>query len=229
MSSGGGTTVTNSTPWSGAQPYLLNVMQQAQNTYNNQPKSLPGPSPETYGAATMVGNNINNPAVQNLQGSAINSATNFSQNGGGTNPYLDQMFGQAANQVRDYTNSQATMAGRGGSTTNQYVLGQNIGNLASQMYGNAYNTNQSNALAADQMMPSLLSSSFMPAQQEAGVGQYFDQFNQQNYNDPWSQLQQYGGAISGLGGLGGTSSQTAPGQSMLPQLLGSAMMAVPFL
>lgn len=83
--------------------------------------------------------------------------------GQGNNPYLDQMVSNAQKSATDaYNNnvapSQVTAAVGSGSFGNSGVqqaaqyqqdqLQQNLGNIATQMYGNAYNTNQANALSA---------------------------------------------------------------------------------
>ena len=83
--------------------------------------------------------------------------------GQGNNPYLDQLVGNAQKSVTDaYNNnvapSQVTGAVNSGSFGNsglqqaaQYQQGQlqqNLGNIATQLYGDAYNTNQANALTA---------------------------------------------------------------------------------
>lgn len=83
--------------------------------------------------------------------------------GQGNNPYLDQLVSSAQKSVTDaYNNnvapSQTTAAVNSGSFGNSGLqqaqaydrsqLQQNLGNIATSMYGNAYNTNQANALSA---------------------------------------------------------------------------------
>lgn len=218
MNSGGGTTTTNSSPWAGAQPYLLDVMKQGQNLFDSHPQ-YPGLSPTTQGAISGITNQAQtpNPALQTAQ----NTVEQFAGGGATNNPALDQMFGRAADKVRDYTDAQFTAGGRGGSVTNQDILGKNISDLAAQMYGSAYETGQNRQLAAAGMAPQIAQAPYFGLDQMLNAGQTQDQSLLGAYNAPWQQLQQYGGAVSGLGGLGGTSSQTAPGQSILPSLLGA--------
>ena len=87
--------------------------------------------------------------------------------GGGPNPYLDAMFGQAAGGLtRQF--QEATMpgihaafggAGRTGSGAHQAALGsaqgelsRGLGGLASQIYGGAYDADQARRLAAAQSL-----------------------------------------------------------------------------
>lgn len=92
-----------------------------------------------------------------------NSTLNQIASGQGNNPYLDQMVASAQRSVTDaYNNnvapSQVTGAVSSGSFGNSGVqqaaqyqqnqLQQNLGDIATNFYGNAYNTNQSNALSA---------------------------------------------------------------------------------
>lgn len=52
-----------------------------------------------------------------------------------SNPYLDAMFNQAAGKVTSGVNSQFSGAGRYGSGAHQGVLGESLGNLATDIYG----------------------------------------------------------------------------------------------
>ncbi len=187
-------------------------------TYADQ---YPGMSSNTQQALDLTAQRATagSPLLQTAQ----NAVQNFAGGGATNNPYLDQMFKRSADQVRDYTNASFTAGGRGGSTTNQDVLGKNIGDLAAQMYGGAYETGQNRQLAAAQMAPGLANQDFFQLQQLLGAGQTEDQYALDKYNAPWQNLQQYSGAVSGFGGLGGTTKQTVPSQSLLPQLLGAGL------
>lgn len=218
MSTGGGTTVTNSSPWSGAQPYLTDIMSQAQGTYNAQAPSM-GMSPITQQAMGLTAQRAldGSPLLQTAQ----NTVQNFAA-GGDTNPYLDQMAQKAASVTRDYAMAPFTMAGRTGSAANATYVTDAIGNVMNQMYGQQYSADQNRTLAAAQMAPGLANQDFMQLNQLLGVGQMYDQA-------PWNLVNNYSGAVSGFGGMGGTSSQTAPSQSIFPSLIGGAMSALPFL
>lgn len=218
MSTGGGTTVTNSEPWKGAQPYLTDIMSQARTAFGAQAPSM-GMSP-----LTQLGMGLT--AERALQGSPLlqtaqNTVQDFAA-GGNTNPYLDQMAQKAAATTRDYAMAPFTLAGRTGSAANAQYVTDAIGNVMNQMYGQQYNADQNRTLAAAQMAPGLANQDFMQLQQLMGVGQMYDQA-------PWNLLNNYSGVVSGFGGMGGTTSQKAPSQSIFPQLLGGALGALPFL
>ncbi len=177
-------------------------------------------SPTTNEALGLISDRARagSPLLQTAQ----NTVQQFAGGNATQNPYLDAMFNKGADKIRDYTNAQFTMAGRGNSTANQDILGRNIGQFATDFYGGQYNNDQNRQLAAAQLAPGLANTDFTNLQQLLGAGQMYDQA-------PWQALQNYSGLVTGIGGLGGTKSQTAPNQSLLPQLLGTAATALPFL
>lgn len=90
------------------------------------------------------------------------------------------------------------------------------------------------ALRATSMFPSLVQAGSVPGQlssQYADWGQGFqqqalqDQMNRFNYYQqlPLTSAQQYSGLVSGMGGMGGTQSMTAPGGNQAAGALGGAM------
>ena len=107
-------------------------------------------------AQNLIGGQAQNPAMAGV--SQIASGANVGQN-----PYSDATFQQAAKQVTDAFNqtqrpgldSSAEAAGRLGSGAYAHLLGQannqlgqNLNNLATNIYGNAYNTDRQNQLSA---------------------------------------------------------------------------------
>lgn len=71
---------------------------------------------------------------------------------GASNPYLDQMFNKSAEQVRDNTQAIFSQSGRYGSTANQDALQGGLNDLATQMYGGAYESDQNRRLGAAQQL-----------------------------------------------------------------------------
>lgn len=162
---------------------------------------------------------------------ANNTLTNLLQ-GGQTNPYLDQMVGKAQqNLVDQYSNvirpQQDALAARSGSFGNSGVaetignqqnqLLQNLGDVSTQMYGNAYNTDRANQLSALGMAPTYANQAYTDASQLLNAGNMQQQFGQQqqdfNYqqwqdaqNQPYKNLQILGAPFSlGLGSVTTTS------------------------
>lgn len=282
---GGGTTSTNtiqnSDPWSGAQPYLKDVMAQGQSLYRQGSQYAPFSTVTPYSPVTQQALDLttqralngspavnaadstvtgilngrgfaNNPANSTLQSIANGSTLN-------SNPYIDQNFNAAARGVTDQVNSVFGQAGRGGSGTNQDILEKNLGDLSAQYYGhnydtqigsrdqalgllsNNYNTNQGQQIQAGALSPVLAGQDYSDLQSLLGVGTSYDSMAQQYTQDalnrwnftqqqPWANLQNYAGAVSGLGSLGGTTTSSGTGtqpsdNSALFGALGSAAMA----
>jgi hypothetical protein len=107
---------------------------------------------------------------------------------------------------------------------------------AANALNSQYNNQNNQSLAAAGLAPQLASQDYTDLQNLLNVGGAYDAYNQNVLNNqlaqwqyaqqqPWNILQSYGGAITGLGALGGTSSgtntQTAPRQSLIPSLIGA--------
>ena len=164
-----------------------------------------------------------------VQGQAEGALGQFLQ-GGQENPYLTQQIQQAQTETADAYNrqvrpNQVMQAQQSGSFGNANVmdaqakqdsqLQQNLGNIASSMRFNAYNTDQSNKMQALGMSPSIQQAGYTNAGQllNAGnlvQGQQQDQADfqyqqfQDKQNDPYKKLQ----AMSGVFGTPGFQTQT---------------------
>lgn len=156
--------------------------------------------------------------------------------GDNTNPYLDQQVQNAQKSVVDSYNmvarpQQTSAMVNSGSFGNsglqqaqQYddsQLQQNLGNVATQMYGNAYNTNQANKLSALGMAQSYGNQAYTDAGQLLNAGntaynqaqdqadfQYQQYQNQQNY--PLQQIAAIGGGLNNMSGS--TTTQSGGGK-----------------
>jgi len=369
MSTGNSSTTTTtqqSAPWGPAQPYLTNLLSQAQSTYQNAqgqtayPDTVAGFSPQTQdalnavwqrattgsplvsaadqsvtglmqpqtapGSATLSaltngyadpgagltqagagGNGMLNAAGMAGMNLGLNAAAGPNLSAAAVNPYLDQMFSAESQPVEDAVNAEFGLAGRTGSGAQQQEMTRDLGNLASQVYGNNYlgeqqlglsayndqnqalansgtllsglgenqasrqltagsqlssdalnqaglqanaanslnsqfNTGNNLQLAAAGLAPQLASQDYTNLQNMLSVGGAYDALNQNVLNNqynawaygqqqPWNILNAYGGAVTGLGALGGTSSGTSTNsqnQSLLPSLIGSGAALLPF-
>lgn len=159
--------------------------------------------------------------VQNraLGGSQTNAnaegALNQFIQGGATNPYLDATYQKAADQVSNSVNSNFSAAGRYGSGAHTDVLSQNMGDLATSIYGGAYNQDRANQMQAIGMAPQFGDLAYKDASQLLNVGQIqqdqaqqpldfnYQQFQEQQ-NDPYKKLAAMSGVFSS--NLGGSSS-----------------------
>lgn len=163
-----------------------------------------------------------------------NSTLTSMLQGGQTNPYLDQMVGKAQQSMVDSYNlgakpqMEAAMAGSGSfgnsglqqmQAKSQSDLQDNLGNVATQMYGNAYNTNQANQLAALGMAQSYGNQAYTDAGQLLKAGDALQDQAQNNadfsyeqwqsqQDDPYKKLQAMTGVMSGTAGSTTTTKQS---------------------
>lgn len=186
-------------------------------------------------------NNTQNLGIGMVQDRALNGSQTMNNaegmlnnyiNAGDTNPYLDSMYNNAAKNVTQNfnnttlpgVNSTFSLAGRYGSGAHETalggaanMLGQNLSNMASSMYGNAYSQDRTNQLNAIQQAPTFGNSAYQDASQLLNAGGLQQQNAQnnldfgyqqfQNASDyPYKQLQATGGVIQGNMGSNTTSS-----------------------
>lgn len=190
----GGTETTTSTS-------LPDALRPIANAYNSQAMGLSNTQFQPYTAQRFAGQNADQQTAYDLLRqqatgqspvmSTANSALTNIMQGGNTNPYLDQMVGKAQQNIADqYTNiirpqQNARMAASGSYgnsgvdasiNNDQTMLMRNMGDVAGQMYGNAYNTDRANQLSALGMAPTFANQSY------AGAGQLLAAGNQQQAN-----------------------------------------------
>lgn len=221
MQSGGGTTTTTqkADPWSGAQPFLTDLMGKAQQTYDasqgqtNMPAPFVGPSAQTQQALGLTANRAMNGSP--LVGTADKSLTGIlnadpmSQPGNSTlaqyaGPQsINSQFNSMSQPVIDAVNAQAGMAGRTGSGAQQQLLTKNLGDLAANVYSDSanrqltaaqqlnsnYNTANSQKLQAGLEAPNLASQDYSDLQNLLNVGGAYDQQNQTQQNNILQQFQ----------------------------------------
>lgn len=151
-----------------------------------------------------------------------------------TNPYLDQQVANAQKSVVDSYNLttkpqlEAAMVGSGSfgnsglqqmQQQSQNQLQQNLGDVATQMYGNAYNTNQGNRLQALGMAQGFANQDYTDLNQMLSAGNTYqdqaqnqadfayDQY-QQRQDDPYRRLQAMTGVMNGTAGSTTTTKQS---------------------
>jgi len=148
------------------------------------------------------------------------------------NPAFQDVLRQSTESATNSVNAATSGAGRYGSGTHQGVLGQTVGDLTSRMVGDEYKNWQSRQDAANQNLFSMgqqgqsnLGSAYGLLQQPAetmmktgamdedlATRQMNDRlriFNEQQ-NKPWEQLSRANAIYSGIGGMGGTTTQAQP-------------------
>lgn len=158
------------------------------------------------------------------------------------NPAFQEVLRQAQDSARDSVNMSAGGAGRYGSGVHQGTLGSTIGDLTSRMVGNEYTNWQNRRDAANTNLFNMGNSGFqnlgaaydglkLPATDLMQIGAMDEDlatrmkndelriFNEKN-NAPWAQLGKLNAIASGAGQLGGTTTQTQPGQNPFLSALG---------
>jgi hypothetical protein len=261
MSGGGGSTTTSntiSTPPAETQPYispyLANAAKIAKKPYENyggktvadlnanqnqafgmvQDRATQG-SPVTQGANTMATNTLN--------GNYLDPSSN---------PWLQKTYDAAAGDVtRNFSgsvlpgiNSTFALSGRYGSGAHQTAignaenaLGQQLGNMGTQIYGTNYNNERNNQMQTMGQSPTLASADYADAQALMGAGDaqqahtqqsLTDAYNQwlQMQNAPYTQSDFLGNAIKASMNGGTTASKVyGSGANQTGQLVGAGLTA----
>jgi hypothetical protein len=140
--------------------------------------------------------------------------------GGQENPYLDAMVNKAQANVMGNANAAAARSGSFGNSGIAEHAARQMGDVATSMYGQAYESDANRRLQGIGMAPSINQAGYQDAQQLLGAGQLLqDQqqqgldFNYQQFQDaqnlPYKQL----AAMSGVfgSGLGGSSTTQQSG------------------
>jgi hypothetical protein len=140
--------------------------------------------------------------------------------GGGQNPYLDAMYDQAAGKVAGSVNSNFSQAGRYGSGAHTGALTEGLGDMATNLYGGAYEADQGRRMQAIGMAPEFAQQDYADAGQMMNAGQILQDQSQQSLDYGYEQYQEQENlpykqlaAMSGVFGsnLGGQSKQTGGG------------------
>lgn len=208
----------------------MNLGNQGYQPYTGQ--RYAGPTGAEQQGLNMVANRAQGgDATMNAGASALQNMMHPGQ----TNPYLDANVARAqtsvVNQFNNMTKPQTEAAGvHSGSFGNsgidqtlqnqQVAAGKQMGDIASQMYGQDYTDSRNRSLQAAQLAPTYGNAAYNDANQLLNAGSYARGLQQQNndfgyqqYTDqqnlPYKQL----GAMSGVFGsnLGGQSSTTSSG------------------
>lgn len=151
---------------------------------------------------------------------AANSTLVDTLQGGNANPYLDQMVSKAQTSVLGNAQEAAVKSGSFGNSGIAEAAAKQMGDVATNMYGNAYTADRANQMQALGMAPTYGNQAYQDASQLMNAGQVLqDQqqqgmdFNYQQFQDqqnlPYKQL----AAMSGVFGsnLGSTASTKQTG------------------
>jgi hypothetical protein len=136
---------------------------------------------------------------------------------GGQNKYLDAMVNKAQGNVLGNANAAGARSGSFGNSGIAEAAAKQMGDVATSMYGGAYESDANRRLSAVQMAPTYGNRAYTDANQLMGAGQIQQDQQQQNLdfnygqfqdalNLPYKQLSAMSGVFgSGLGGSSTTS------------------------
>lgn len=140
--------------------------------------------------------------------------------GGNGNPYLDAQVQRAQDSVKSNFNTASVNSGSFGNSGTQDAYTKNLGDVASQMYGQAYEGDQARQIQAISMAPEFGNQAYADAGQLMNAGQVLQDQDQQNKDFGYQQYQeqqnlpyQQLAAMSGVFGsnLGGSASTQSTG------------------
>lgn len=234
---GGGTSVS--------MPAIPDELKPLANQYTQTALKYANTPYQAYGGQRYADLNQNqNSALQMIQNRAQNGSATMNNaegalnqfiQGGNTNPYLDRMVSKAQGSVAENYNlmtkpqMESAMVNSGSfgnsglqqmQANQQKQAAQQMSDISTQMYGNAYGTDQANRMQAIGMSPTFGNAAYQDASQLLNAGNTqqnqaqnnldfaYQQFqNQQDY--PVKQL----GTMSGVIGqnMGQTTTQTSNG------------------
>lgn len=170
--------------------------------------------------------------LQAIQDRALNGSQTVSmaeqqlQNniqGGQTNPYLDAMVGRAQDSVRSQFNTGAVNSGSFGNSGLQEQFAKQLGDTASSMYGNAYETDRNRQMQSIGMAQQFGNQAYTDAGQLLNAGQIqqdqaqqgadfnYQQFQEQQ-NLPYKNLAAMSGVFGSMPGQSSTTTQSGGGK-----------------
>lgn len=221
-------------PWSAAQPALRDVLNTAQEMGVEGFKVNPyeGQRVADYSANTQAGidslaatgNNAITPAAQSALLSTLNMDDSYRD--------FDNIKASVADDVK--ANLAGMFSGGGmGNSLAQVNAGIGMADAMGRLEYDAYNEAQARKMQALGMAPTISNMARADAGALMTAGGLEDAMAQRKIDADMAEyyeregadaqaLQQYASIASGIGGLGSTGTQTAPGQSGLSQIAGAA-------
>jgi hypothetical protein len=202
------------------------------NTFTQQAQKVAGTPWQAYTGQRFADMNATqNMGIGMIQSRALNGSQTMQNaentlnqfiQGGNTNPYLDSMVNKAQANVMGNANQAAVRSGSFGNSGIAEQAAKQMGDIATNMYGNAYSQDQSNRMNALGMAPTFGNAAYQDAGQLINAGN-MQQQNQQNkldfgfqqyqdaQNHPFKQLQSMGSVV-GAAPQSSTTTQSGGGK-----------------
>lgn len=230
--SGGGQSSSKVEPWSGAQPYLKDIMSEAQKLYEQgygtaqYPYQTVAPrAGATSDAISMIADRARagSPLQQPLQQGMAEVLSGSRMMEG--NPYFSAMAGRVRDEVQPGINATFGGLGRTGGGLHQESLakglGDSIGALAYQNYGDEANRQ----MQAFGLAPSIMQSEYDDGRNLLAAGQMDEEYTQRlidadrqrfmfQENAPWDLLNRYAGVSGPFAGFGANQQSKQSGNLM---------------
>lgn len=248
-SSGNQTQTQVSEPWGPIQPYLKKALPKIGDWVLDRSKEYyPGSTVVPFSDQTGTALNWTeqramqgSPLLRNSQG-LVNEILGgrFLPGGEGGNPYLDATVAKAQGAVRAPLDSQFAAGGRYGSGAHAGALASTYGDIATDIYGGAWETERGRQMQAAGMAPGLAAADYEDigmlaaagGQREAKAAEEMqDLVNRFNFaqDEPANRLRDYLALLNG--GFGGTGTQTSTvsgsgGNDLFDKLLGLGSLAI---
>lgn len=216
-------------PWDGALGTIGQQMGDAQSIYNQQ-----GFAPDPNALQLLARQNALGYGENTLPGQVAGVQNSFMQGmQPGSNPYVPQMIQAAQNDlIQDYQRvvmpgigDAAGAAGGYGGSRHGIAQGiaseglvEGLGDISTQMLGNAYNTDAQRQASLMNLAPGILNLGLLPSDIQAQVGGQY----QQDALLPAQNLQGYNSANSQWTGINGASAPAQQG-SVLGAALGGGL------
>lgn len=210
MSGGGGESSqvvrSNSDPWAGQQPYLLNQFSEANRLYGSNRQAVP------FSPTTLVGQQLTEDRA--LQGSPLNKAAGqLTQDTiGGQylqgNPYIDQIAKQAGQDAAGQINSTFSRFNRTGSPAHSEAMARGVASATLPFRGQQYDNERGRQAQAALFAPQLAGQDYQDLAALRGVGAQREAKAAEVRDMPYQNLAQLQGSITGQ--YGGQQTQTTP-------------------
>lgn len=237
MSKGGGTQTTTQTndPWKPAQPYLKGGLSDLSKWYSSEYGREPFPGSSVVPFHPLSEQALGMTASRAMNGSPLTQAAqqqNLATQRGDflnpeSNPWLSKSYDLAAGKVRSSLDSQFNQSGGYGSSMHQGAMSENLGDMATKLYGGAYEGERNRQTQASMFAPQLAQQDYFDAGQLANVGSAYEQqagnyvadaqkrwdFYQQS---PYQRLGQFFNVANPVASQGSTGTSTQPGQKSNP-------------
>lgn len=197
---------TESAPWKPAQAGLKDVIGRAGDLYGSGQSFLAPQSGYTTQANQMIAGMAGQP-------STVSTAGLRGMLHQGTSPEFNAALDFQAGKMVDDISRGFGLMGRGGSVAHQNALTEQVGGMRNAATAQELARQQGVNLGLLGQIANIdqanLGNQYRPAQALAGIGATQDARAQMD--SPWGRLGQYAGLMGGLGGMGGTTTQTQSG------------------